>query len=58
MTPFCLLILFIGAVLSQNPPLNTLTLPPGFNIEVFANKTWHVKAPRELNVQFYHTEKG
>eukprot|EP00484_Ammonia_sp_Unknown_P018278 CAMPEP_0197033654 /NCGR_PEP_ID=MMETSP1384-20130603/12005_1 /TAXON_ID=29189 /ORGANISM="Ammonia sp." /LENGTH=447 /DNA_ID=CAMNT_0042463495 /DNA_START=26 /DNA_END=1366 /DNA_ORIENTATION=+ len=51
---FALLLLSLTAVaFAQNPPLNTLTLPPGFNIEVFANKSWHVRTPRELNVQFY-----
>eukprot|EP01084_Bolivina_argentea_P122405 216904_1 len=48
-----LLSLFFALSCAQQPPLNTLTLPPGFNIEVFANKSWHVRAPRELNVQFY-----
>lgn len=44
------LIVVAYCAFAQDPPLDTLTLPPGFNIEVFANKSWHVKTPRELNV--------
>eukprot|EP01084_Bolivina_argentea_P122408 216909_1 len=35
-------------------PLNTITLPPGFNISVWADKATNgINEPRQLNVQFY-----
>eukprot|EP01084_Bolivina_argentea_P023404 43650_1 len=53
MRSFLLISIITCIVYAADPPLNKLTLPPGFNIEVFANSSWHVKAPRQINVQFY-----